>query len=174
MDRLKGPDAAASVVYRKPTLADAAAVHTLIQRCGELDVNSRYAYLLLCRDFAETCAIAELEREPVGFASGYLKPSDPSVLFIWQVAVSPDARGFGVGKGLLREVLGRPACDRVEQMEATITPSNQASWALFHSLARERGALCARSLAFRVQDFGGQQHEEEHLLRIGPIEERRE
>ena len=161
-----------AATYRKPQRSDGSTVHALVKRCEPLDLNSLYSYLLLCTDFADTCVVAEADGEVVGFVSGYLKPADPTVLFIWQVAVSPEARGLGVGKGMLREALSRPACVHVRHLDTTVTPSNAASWAMFYSLARERGALCVRQPIFRAEDFGGETHEEEHLLRIGPFDER--
>lgn len=173
MDSSKTEPPSGTPIYRKPTLSDAPAVHALIDRCKPLDLNSPYAYLLLCTDFVETCAVAEIEGELAGFVSSYLKPEDPSVLFVWQVAVSQEARGHGVGKGLLRELLSRHVCARVQHLETTITPSNEASWKLFYSLASERGALCARHTAFHANDFGAHSHEEEHMLRISPVHERK-
>lgn len=158
------------VVYRKPTLEDAGVVHALIEECKPLDVNSQYAYMLLCTHFAGTCAVAEQDGKVVGFVSGYRKPDDKSVLFVWQVAVSPRGRGQGVGQRLLQEILSRTDQAAVRYVEATISPSNRASWALFESLAKKLGARCATQTLFRVEDFGGQEHEEERLLRIGPIE----
>ena len=160
----------ASVVYRKPALADAAAIHALIDECQPLDLNSKYAYMLLCTHFADTCAVAEREGSVVGFVSAYRKPNDHSVLFVWQVAVSERGRGQGVGKGLLEEILTRPEQAAVRNLEATISPSNRPSWALFESFARKRGAKCASQTLFREEDFGSQEHEEEQLLRIGPFE----
>lgn len=157
------------MAYRKPTLADAAAIHALIDGCKPLDLNSRYAYMLLCTHFAATCAVAERDGRLLGFASGYRKPGDESVLFIWQVAVSPRGRGEGIGRGLLEEIAARPEQGGVRHLEATIGPSNRASWALFRSFANKRGAECAIQTLFQQKDFGGQQHEEEQLLRIGPL-----
>lgn len=159
----------ANVGCRAPKLADAAAVHALVRRCEPLDLNSEYAYLLLCAHFAETCVIAEVGSRLAGFVSGYKKPADDSVLFVWQVAVSSDMRGRGVGSRMLDDLMGRASCQGVQWIETTITPSNQASWALFESFAKKRGALCARQPLFQVQHFGGIAHEEEHLLRIGPF-----
>jgi L-2,4-diaminobutyric acid acetyltransferase len=159
-----------SVVYRKPTLADAAAIHALIDECRPLDLNSLYAYMLLCTHFADTCAVAEKEGVLAGFASGYRKPADPAVLFVWQVAVSQRGRGQGIGQGLLEEITTRPEQAAIRHLEATISPSNRPSWALFESFAKKRGAKCASQALFQEEDFGGQQHEEERLLRVGPFE----
>ena len=161
--------AARTPVFRRPQQADAVQVRALIDECRPLDVNSLYAYLLLCTHFSETSAIAEADGHPLGFVGGYLKPSDPSVLFIWQVAVSPRARGLGVGGQLLQEPLNRPACRHVRFMEATITPSNEASWVLFRSFARTRQAACQEIAMFGQEDFAGANHEDERLLRIGPF-----
>ena len=161
--------APAAVRCDRPTAADAPAVHTLIRECPPLDLNSPYAYLLLCTHFADTSAVAVADGSLLGFAGGYLKPDDRSVLFIWQIAVSPEARGRGLGHDLLQELLDRPACRTVRHLETTITPSNEASWALFRSFARARRADCRESVLFGREHFAGRDHEEERLLRITPV-----
>ena len=47
--------------------------------------------------------------------------------------------------------------------------ANEASWVLFRSFARTRHADCSQTTLFRKEDFGGHDHEEEQLLRIGPV-----
>ncbi len=158
-----------AVEFRRPRREDGAAVHSLIAACPPLDLNSPYAYLLLCTHFAGTSAVALHDGRVAGFVGGYLKPEDPSVLFIWQVATDPAVRGRGVGAGLLEAVLARPACRQVRYLEATITPSNEGSWTLFRAFARTHGAPCQEAPAFGAADFGGSAHEPEHLLRIGPF-----
>lgn len=161
--------AAATPLIRRPSQADAARLYALVEACRPLDLNSRYAYLLLSTHFAATCAIAELEDDPLGFVAAYLKPTDPTVLFVWQIAVHSRARGRGLGGRLLDDVLGRPECRAVLYLEATITPSNEASWKLFRAFARARGAACRESAMFDAADFGASGHEREQLLRIGPL-----
>jgi len=158
-----------AIRFRRPQVGDAASVHALVESCKPLDLNSQYAYLLLCSHFAETCAVGEANGSLLGFLGGYLKPGDDSVLFVWQVAVNQRARGQGVGTSLLREVLDRPGCRSVRSIETTVTPSNQPSRALFHSFARARDADCVETPLFRREDFGSNGHEEEQLLRIGPL-----
>lgn len=160
---------AGSVVCRIPTPADAAGVHALVGECKPLDVNSTYAYLLLCSHFAGTCVVAESEGRLAGFVSAYLKPAAPDTLFVWQVAVSSLARGRKVGSLMLDEAFERAACRAARFVEATISPGNTASWALFESFAQRRGAPCESAALFRPEDFGADVHEEERLLRIGPI-----
>ncbi|MCB1019372.1 MAG: diaminobutyrate acetyltransferase [Bryobacterales bacterium] len=161
---------AGQVDCRIPTPADAAGVRALVEACPPLDVNSTYAYLLLCSHFAQTCVLAEIDGEPAGFLSAYIKPTDPSTLFVWQVAVSPQARGRGVGSRMLDEAFARDASHGARYVEATISPGNAASWALFKTFAQKRGAACTSADQFRPEDFGPEAHEEERLLRIGPIQ----
>lgn len=170
MSDLKAQRALGSIVYRKPSLGEGKDVHGLISDCGPLDVNSAYAYMLLCAHFADTCVVAEEQGRLVGFVSAYRKPADPDVLFVWQVAVSPAARGRGVGSGMLCEVLARASCSSVTEIETTIGPSNRASWALFESLANKLGAAMSRETFFQEEDFGDEKHEAETLLRIGPFD----
>jgi L-2,4-diaminobutyric acid acetyltransferase len=158
-----------AVSCRPPDREDAAAAHTLVRACPPLDVNSLYAYLLLCTHFAATSVVAEADGRAVGFAGAYLEPADPSVLFVWQIAVSAEARGLGIGRAMLDDLLDRSACRGVSHVEATITPSNASSWKLFGSFAAGRGAACTTTPMFGAADFGTESHEDEHLLRMGPF-----
>ncbi len=160
---------AGGVVCRIPTPSDAAQVRPLIEECKPLDVNSTYAYLLLCSHFASTCVVAESEGRLAGFLSAYMKPDDPETLFVWQVAVSPRARGQRVGSQMLDAAFEREASRGARFVESTISPGNKASWALFESFAQRRGAAYKSADLFLPEDFGAEAHEEECLLRIGPI-----
>lgn len=156
-------------VFRPPQLDDGAEIQELIASCEPLDVNSTYCYLLLCKHFADTCVVAEQAGEAVGFLSGYLQPADRNVFFVWQVAVNEAARGQGLGKRLLSEVLTRPFCRQARYLEASVTAPNDASRRLFNSFAEELGAPCREQPFFRSEVFGLQAHDEERALRIGPF-----
>lgn len=153
-------------------LSDAGAIHALVARSRPLDLNSEYAYLLLCTHFADTCVIAEVESRLAGFVSSYKKPTDDSVLFVWQVAVGLDARGRGLASRMLSELMSREPCRDIRWIETTITPSNHASRALFESFAKRHGAECVEQPLFQEEHFGGAGHEAERLFRIGPLRPR--
>ena len=82
----------------------------LIRASKPLDENSMYCNLIQCDHFADTCVVAELDGEIVGWISAYIKPGEPETVFVWQVAVSEKARGMGVGSRMLTELLERDAC----------------------------------------------------------------
>jgi L-2,4-diaminobutyric acid acetyltransferase len=148
-----------------PEITDGSACWRLAAASGVLDVNSRYAYLLWCRDFAATSVVARNGGEVIGFVTGYLRPSDQETLLVWQVAVDEQARGLGVAAAMLDALVERLP---VSHVETTITPDNAASVALFTAFARRVGAPVQRSELFG-SDLLGTDHEPEVLFRIGPI-----
>jgi L-2,4-diaminobutyric acid acetyltransferase len=82
---------------RKPTAEDGAAVWELVANCKPLDENSMYCNLIQCEHFADTCVLAELDGEAVGWISGTSRLPIRLPIFVWQVAVSEKARGMGLG-----------------------------------------------------------------------------
>lgn len=113
--------------------------------------------------------IAELETQLVGFVSAYLRPDEPSTLFVWQIAVAESVRGQGLGKQLLNQLLSRPYCRFVDTLETTITESNQPSWRLFGSLAQDHGVEIQHEPLFEKEAHFAGQHDTEIGLRIGPL-----
>lgn len=161
------PDLVNPAVLRNPKSRDAAKIRELVKACKPLDLNSTYAYLLLCHHFADTCVLAEHQGQIVGFVSGYLPPGREDVIFVWQVAVAPEMRGCGLANAMLRELLSRTSLHTVHYLETTVSPSNEPSRKMFRALARQLETECAETTLFGRALFGGEDHEEEVLLRIG-------
>lgn len=157
---------AVPVTTTPPGAADGPALHALAAATGVLDVNSRYAYALWGRDFAATSVVARLDGRPVGFVTGYRRPADPDVLFVWQVAVDASVRGQGVAGRLLDDLVARV---RPGHVETTITAGNAASIALFTAFARRHRAAVDRTALFGSAELGDD-HEPELLHRIGPLD----
>ncbi|MDZ7668061.1 MAG: diaminobutyrate acetyltransferase [Gammaproteobacteria bacterium] len=154
---------------RVPNADDGPALHDLIAACPPLDQNSRYCNLLQVSHFAETAVVAELDGAVVGAITGYLKPQDPTTLFIWQVAVHERARGRRLATRMMEEIADREVCRQVRFLETTIEPDNAASWKAFEKFAEARNAPSDQSLLFsRERHFAGT-HGDEVLLRIGPF-----
>jgi L-2,4-diaminobutyric acid acetyltransferase len=158
---------------RTPQPADAASIHRLVVECPPLDLNSLYAYLLLTQHFSRTCVLAGRGNEILGFISGYLPPDRANVLFVWQVAVHPDARGRGLARHMLGELLARPALKGVQFIETTVSPDNLASRRVFAGIAEACAAPVTEHSLFPAQLFGSADHDDEPLLRIGPLSRQR-
>lgn len=150
---------------------DGRAIHRLVAQCPPLDLNSLYAYLLLSEHHADTCVLAEDgDGRVVGFVSAYIPPRHPDVLFVWQVAVHPRARGCGLGRRMLWHVLQHAAPKAIRYIETTVGPDNAASRSVFAGIARRLDAGCSDTALFESELFGQAEHEEERLLRIGPFQ----
>jgi L-2,4-diaminobutyric acid acetyltransferase len=155
----------------RPSVADGAALWRMARDSKVLDLNSSYSYLLWCRDFAATSAVARDEhREPVGFVTGYVRPDRPDTLLVWQVAVDESHRGRGLAAALLDGLVARTAAERGPTVvETTITPGNTASERLFTSFAERHGARLEREVLFDAGLFPDGPHDPEVLYRIGPL-----
>jgi len=160
---------ATEITPRIPRIEDGGGIWRLIDKCKPLDLNSCYAYLLLCRDFSGTCAVFRPEDEVLAFVSGYVPPGKPDTLFIWQVAVAAELRGLGMAKKLILDILSRDICSGVRFIETTVSPSNQASSALFRSLSSHLAAPLEKQGGFEIDHFPDSGHEAEILFRIGPF-----
>lgn len=156
-------------VISLPAATDAAAVHDLIARCRPLDSNSLYCNLLQCTHFAATCALARNGDHTAGFVSGYRPPADPGVLFIWQVAVDATARGHGLAQRLIRDILARESSAGIDRLHTTVTPSNEASRAMFRRLAESLAAPVEIRPHFDRHIHLADHAETEELFSIGPF-----
>ena len=157
-----------SISIQPAKTKDGPAVHRLVKASPPLDVNSRYCYLLLCSQFNRLCLTARAGQKLAGFVSAYRHPLKEDTIFVWQIAVDEDFRRRGVAGALLEALIRRALREGLSYIETTVTPSNRASLALFEGLAAAYVAECRISEYFSVQLLGDG-HEEEVLLRIGPL-----
>ncbi|SDJ17535.1 diaminobutyrate acetyltransferase [Salimicrobium halophilum] len=161
----------AEIVYDKPTVEDGAAMWELVNE-STLDQNSPYKYIMMCEFFPETCVTAKENGELVGFVTAFVPPEKPDVIFVWQIGIDENQRGKGIATGLLKELTDRTITDEVRYLEATVTPSNDASSALFKGFAAKNDTTCTVSPCFNKELFPGDEHEEELTFRIGPFDKK--
>jgi diaminobutyrate acetyltransferase len=113
---------------RKPVAADGVAIWELVKACEPLDENSLYCNLIQAEHFRDTCVLAEIGGDVVGWVSGYMIPGRGE-LFVWQVAVSPKARGIGLGRAMLLDLIKRDACGKRQSPGITLLPGLcSAAW----------------------------------------------
>ena len=165
---------APELTLRTPNAEDGSEIWKLIRDCGPLDDNSMYCNLLQCDHFADTCVVAELDGELAGWISAYILPSEPDTLFVWQVAVAESARGQGVAKKMLADIVSRECCADVTRLKTTITKDNDASWALFRAFADRMDAPLDYEAHFRRDDHFDGAHATEYMLTIGEFGAARE
>jgi L-2,4-diaminobutyric acid acetyltransferase len=160
------PNIGEELTIGHPEVSDGVACWRIAESTGVLDLNSRYAYLLWCRDFAATSVVARHRGDVIGFVTGFRKPEVPSTLVVWQVGVDAVARGRGVAAAMLDALFDR--VPGVDHLEATVTPDNTGSIALFNRFAERREAPVHRGELFGAELLGDG-HAPEILFRIGPV-----
>jgi len=168
-EQLAGYD---SVAFRFRTLepTDGMALHQLVRACPPLDTNSSYCNLLQSSHFHNTSVAAMLDDELVGSVTGYRIPDQPDTLFVWQVAVHTKARGKGLAKAMLHNLLERMMPEGVRFIETSITDDNEASQKLFSRFANEQHTQMVRSVMFDKELHFVGAHDTEYLYRLGPFE----
>ncbi|WP_268753434.1 diaminobutyrate acetyltransferase [Alkalihalobacillus trypoxylicola] len=154
--------------FSHPNKEDGAAMWQIVNETS-LDQNSAYKYIMMADFFADTCLVAKQNDELIGFVTAFRQPNQENTLFIWQIGVKPSAQGQGIASKLLKNLLKTEFSPEIRFIEATITPSNQASQALFKSLARDKKTECKIEPYFNEGLFPGDHHEEELMFRIGPV-----
>ncbi|MFI0238761.1 diaminobutyrate acetyltransferase [Streptomyces sp. NPDC016845] len=158
------PDSA-EVTVGRPLPTDGPDLWRVARDAPGLDVNSSYFYVLWCRDFAATSAVARTADGVHGYIAGFARPEAPDTLFLWQTAVDAAFQG----QGLARRMLGLLADDRFRYVEATVAPDNHASERWLSAFARDRHTDLVRGALWGPEDFPGTDHEPEVLFRIGPL-----
>lgn len=148
---------------------DGAQMWDLVKKSGVLDLNSAYSYLMMAKYFNQTCIVAKQEDELAGFVVAFILPERPDTVFVWQIGVSQDFRGQGIATKILNALLDCEACQDVNYLEATISPSNQASQSLFIGLARKKKTDYKIYECFPEDWFPEEDHESELTYRIGPF-----
>ena len=147
--------------FRSPEPGDGREIWALAGRVG-LDLNSPYAYVMWFDHFSRTSLVALTGGRVVAFAMGYRLPAESDTLFIWQIGVDESARGRGLAGRILDELIVRTAPVSVE---ATVTPSNHASAALFRGLGSRHGTEVSETPAYGADLFPAG-HEAEIRFRI--------
>ncbi|OLQ85463.1 diaminobutyrate acetyltransferase [Vibrio ponticus] len=154
------------LIFREPNVTDGDSIFSLIAACPPLDTNSSYCNFLQATHFSNTCILVEQDNRVGGFISAYRKPDQQDVLFVWQVAVSPDFRGKGLASRMLNALLARDGLENIKAIETTITKSNKASWALFEKFDASQGGQGDVTIFLDEQAHFKGKHDTEYLYRI--------
>ena len=155
--------------FRTPVTNDGSSIHALVKRCKPLDLNSRYCYLTLCKHFSSTCAVVAENDQwlPLSSPTSCRRSVIRCLSGSWLLMLAFAVRAWQ--KKMLRHLLSRHNLKRIRYVEATVNPSNDAARALFKSLGKDCACSVDEELIFHASMFGNESHEQESLIRVGPI-----
>lgn len=157
----------AHLTLTNPKVEDGAAMWELAKTTS-LDTNASYTYVMMCEYFNETCTVAKIDEEVVGFIVGFIPPKKPDTFFIWQIGIDESQQATGLALDLIKRVV-RNSEEHVQYVEATVTPSNRASQSVLQKLARNQKTEFNVFDCFSKHHFPNDNHDEEKLYRVGPI-----
>src|SRR5699024_8412509 len=109
--------------------------------------------------------VSDHDQQLMGYITGYMRPDDPAVLMIWQVAVDDAARGHGLASRMLDYLVETTSA---QSLETTVTDDNAASNRLFASLAERHGANHVVTGLF-IPDMHPAHRDPEYLPSSGPL-----
>jgi len=158
-----------SFEFSEPVVEDSVDLKRLIEAMGNMDVNSTYAYMLVCSHFADTSMVVRVDDDLVGAVTGYRLPDSPETLFVWQFAVAESMRGQGLASRMLDRLVAR-LDGEVNRVVTTVSPSNLASRRMFEKLAARLDTELTVHDGFPASLFKDENHEAEPMLVIGPYE----
>ncbi|NBX65954.1 MAG: GNAT family N-acetyltransferase [Proteobacteria bacterium] len=156
------------IVYRHAKADDAFGLWHLVKKInkesGGLDIYALSNYQRLCRDFSETCTIAEIDGQIVGFATGYRMPDqDRKGVFLWQTGVHPNYGGKGIATVLENMIIDAVKPD---YLNFSVEASNGAANKTAAKKAQYMGVPFANPSAIPTEVLGGG-HEAEVIYYVG-------
>jgi ribosomal protein S18 acetylase RimI-like enzyme len=77
--------------------------------------------------------VAECGEDPIGIAWGLVHDTDSKVAHVYQMWVSPDARGKGIAKALLERITTWAIARNCDLIELSVTTTNDAAVGLYDS-----------------------------------------
>lgn len=99
-----------------------------------------FAKALFCENPKAHCLIAEIDTKPVGFAVYFFSFSTwlgQHGIFLEDLYVSPEARGYGAGKALLKELANIAVKNDLGRVEWSVLDWNEPSIQFYKSLGAE-------------------------------------
>jgi L-2,4-diaminobutyric acid acetyltransferase len=154
-------------IIENPSNKDGHEIWKLVKSSNTLDLNSEYCYFMLASIVSKQCAIVKEKKNKkiVGFLSCIISPENMQNLFIWQICVAESAKKNGLAKQMVDYVVKNQK-KPIEYIHVTISANNEASLALFNSLAKGYKASIEREVFINSNQFNGN-HETEYLYKIG-------
>lgn len=157
-----------NVEFRPPEPADATAAWELVANTPNLDDNSLYYYMIWFRDFADASLVATVDDAFIGFLTGYRRPDEPDVYFVWQEAVQPRHGIPDLGVKLFERAVEHQVATGAKFVEASVSAANKSIIMVLRKLAKKYSTEIEKSILFPADHFPGGHHDE-ILYRIGPL-----
>ena len=115
-------------------------IYELTGKIDGLVQHEEHVFKIMIDHFGDSFFIAEEidedsgEEKLMGYMMGFVSQKMHGLLFVWQIGVSPDAQGKGIGKALLQRTIEYARFSNCKGVIATVETDNIASQKLFEKL----------------------------------------
>lgn len=109
-------------------------IYDFVSNCKPLEPYPAHLYKIFLRYFKATFLVAEEKGDLLGFSFGFIAQSLPQTAFFWQIGVSPQAQGRGIGKELVSSFEKKAKEAGCRRLELTVDFKNIPSQKLFEKM----------------------------------------
>jgi len=117
--------------FQKAREEDFMMIQRFVAFCPPLEGYPPHVFKILLRYFHNTCFVAKIDREVLGWVLGFKSQVHENTYFLWQIGIGPALQGRGVGSELLDYIEEQVKNEGCKRVEVTIDPENIPSQKLF-------------------------------------------
>lgn len=148
------------IIIRNANTEEIESIIKLVGNCPPLEQYPFHIYKIMVRYFGDFCHVAIHNQKIVGWVMGFPAQKHLDTCFLWQIGVTPEQHGQGIGKSLLKEFERTVEKYGYQRIEATIDPENISSKRLFERYDFHNNSQCSRPVisvngSIAAKDFYG-------------------
>jgi ribosomal protein S18 acetylase RimI-like enzyme len=109
-------------------------IMNLASKCDPIPVERDSIYHLFTKYFANTCFVAEIDNQIVGYILGFISQLEKNVAYIHNICIAPDLRRKKIGSGLYQKFFQNMKNEKCQKIFLIINPKNKLSISYHESL----------------------------------------
>ena len=129
---------ATNVSYRKMTAADVKAVHAIEEAVFDAPWTEASFHYEMNENQYASYVVAEVGNKIVGFCGMWMVFGDVQIT---NVAVIEEARGLGIGEGIMHTAMATAKAHNMENMSLEVRVSNSVAQSLYRKLGFQDGGI---------------------------------
>lgn len=109
-------------------------IMNLASKCDPIPIERDSIYHLFTKYFANTCFVAEIDNQIVGYILGFISQLEKNVAYIHNICIAPDLRRKKIGSSLYQEFFQNMKNEKCQKIFLIINPRNKLSISYHESL----------------------------------------
>jgi len=109
-------------------------IMNLASKCDPIPIERDSIYHLFTKYFANTCFVAEIDNQIVGYILGFISQLEKNVAYIHNICIAPDLRRKKIGSSLYQKFFQNMKNEKCQKIFLIINPKNKLSISYHESL----------------------------------------